>query len=155
MTQAESETDLKHYCRLVSLVTSCPQHKSPGLRLMLAGCAGFYLRCCVFSTALSPPAGSRCNGDPEAAWLKKSCNGESSLSSSFSPLSLSLSSSPESNFTGTSKVAHSHPPKSQFHVVWCCQLEAPSPLQSREDAIVQEQPVWIFFFFAGKLESFV
>lgn len=39
------------------------------------------------------------NGDPEAARVE-------------APLP-SLAPSPESNFTGSSKVAHSHPPKSQ------------------------------------------
>lgn len=40
----------------------------------------------------------------------------------FSSLAHSASSSPESNFTGSSKVAPSQLPKSQLHVVWCCQL---------------------------------
>lgn len=42
-----------------------------------------------------------------------SCSRDSSLSAALLLFLPSLSSSPESNFTGTSKVAHSHPPKSQ------------------------------------------
>lgn len=41
---------------------------------------------------------------------------------SFPPLAHSPSPSLESNFTGSSKVAPSHLPKSQLHVVWRCQL---------------------------------
>lgn len=48
------------------------------------------------------------------------------------PSSFTLPLPPESNFTGSSKVAPSHLPKSQLHVVWQCQLKAPSPLSQAE-----------------------
>ncbi len=48
------------------------------------------------------------------------------------PLAHSHSPSLESNFTGSSKVAPSYLPKSQLHVVWRCQLKAPSPLSRAE-----------------------
>lgn len=123
------------HLQLNILLACCLLYFTPRKLSRAASTADWICMCRLPACAqhsISSAIGSESNGIPRQwgtatywahatfPWWWRRCFSQSL--SPYSSLAHSASPPPESNFTGSSKVASSQLPKSQLHVVWRCQL---------------------------------